>query len=187
MAKSWLTNIPTEIRSSVYKHYFQSINMNIHNIEVGQPCGTRYSASRETLNVLLTCKGVKDEAEVSMYSEVDFFLTPCTCWKEFHRHTEIHCDSVAEGFRRNISRIRRLTFSGSGTYIFQEEGLPKLVLAGLRLEQLTFARDHEMNTNGNYHGFWCDSPTRKSHTRTTGVFIPADKPSLRSELVADCV
>lgn len=80
MVKSWLEDVPAEIRCMTYKHFFQSVKVEIHG---DHKLVKRRKMSRRTATaILLTCKTVNKEADPYFFQEAEFVIKECHCWKK---------------------------------------------------------------------------------------------------------
>lgn len=79
MAKTWIRDIPAEIRLKVYKHYLETAIILMHNPTTSEHYSfcNRRRPQNNLLNLLLTCKAIKEEASKTCLEVASFVPTDC--------------------------------------------------------------------------------------------------------------
>lgn len=95
---TWL-DVPPEVRCTIYKYFFQSVQIEIHG-EHRIRSKHRIEQSHKNTSILLTCKSVNLEADPYFLSESEFFIKECICWRK-----------DPETRPRRLKEIQYLTFN----------------------------------------------------------------------------
>ncbi|KAK5937406.1 hypothetical protein PMZ80_010413 [Knufia obscura] len=79
MVKTWIQDIPAEIRLKVYKHYFETAIILMHNPATDEHYSlcNRRRPQKNLLNLLLTCKTIKEEAYQTCLKVASYVPTNC--------------------------------------------------------------------------------------------------------------